>query len=127
MKIFIYALISFWTFSTWGSECSFNGRSLYILNEEKDYDVEFAIRMPFPLKLMETLEKHFGKFNKAQCKSALVAAKITRLSKNQIYYAFYTNQTSCDGGNSYGVVFKSTDKDGVSPVAIIEDSYLDCL
>lgn len=76
---------------------------------------------------METLEKYFGEFSEKQCKSAIVVAKIIHVYKKEVFYAFYTNQDNCDGGNSYGVVFKSTDKEGASPVATIEDSYVDCI
>ena len=128
MKFYLFsALIALSPLSTWASTCSFNGRSLSVLNEHKDYEVEFAVKVPFPPKLLNTLEKYFGKFSEKECKNAIVVAKIVRISKNEVFYAFYTNQNQCDGGNSYGVVFKSSDKKGVAPIATIEDSYVDCL
>ncbi len=128
MKVFLFtALIALSPFSTWASTCSFNGQSLSTLSQHDDYEVEFAVKIPFPPKLMETLEKHFGEFSEKDCKNAIVVTKIFRVSKKETLYAFYTNQDSCDGGNSYGVIFKSTDKEGVAPIATIEDLYIDCL
>lgn len=128
MKFYLFlTLIALSPLSTWASTCSFNGRSLSSLNQYKDYEVEFAVKAPFPPKLLETLEKYFGNFSEKNCKNAIVAAKIIYVPKKEIFYAFYTNQDSCDGGNSYGIVLKSGDMDATKPIATIEDSFVDCL
>lgn len=127
MKHILCALIILSPFSTWAYTCKFRGQSLTQLNEMDDYKVEFAAKIPFPPKLLETLEKYFGNFSDEKCKNAIVAAKINHVSKKETLYAFYTNENDCDGGNSYGLVFRSTDKDHTSPIATIEDSRLECL
>ena len=127
MKIFFLATMIFLsTASIFASTCELNGKALQTLKDDT-FDVEFSIKTPFPPKLMEILEKYFGKFSKEQCSNSIVAAKIVNTKNKDYYLAFYTNEDKCDGGNSYGIIIKGSDSEAANPVATIEDSYIDCL
>jgi hypothetical protein len=128
MKKFIIAFVLLFSGSSlFASECALKDMNLNNLKSPEGFDLEYSIQVPFPPKLMEILEKYFGKFSKENCKNSIVVTKITNKKTSEYYLAFYTNENRCDGGNSYGVVFKGTDLQSQVPVATIEDSYVDCL
>lgn len=48
-------------------------------------------------------------------------------SSGQIYTAIASNEDSCDGGNTFGYVLKGTAILPSALVAMIQDSYIQCL
>jgi hypothetical protein len=126
MKIATALLVLTLSTAVFASECPLDGKNLNTFQTDTDFETQFAIHMPFPPKLLEILEKYFGKFSKANCENSIVITKIINKKTSEYYLAFYTNENRCDGGNSYGVVFKGGDS-SQHPVATIEDSYIDCL
>jgi hypothetical protein len=109
------------------AECIFNGTNLDTLNRDEHLDVEFGIKVPLPPDLFEILEKYFGKFSKKECENSIAITKIVNRKTSEYYFAFYTDDNHCDGGNSYGVIFKGGAENSQSPMATIEDSYIECL
>lgn len=126
MKIML-GFIIFFSSPLQASNCIFTGTHLDNLKENKNYELEYSLKIPFPLKLFEILEKRFGKFSKKDCENSITATKIKYIPANEYYYAFYTNENKCDGGNSYGVVFKSSESKPTESIGVIEDSYIECL
>lgn len=54
---------------------------------------------------------------------------ITLISKNsgQLYTAIASNEDNCDGGNTFGYVVKGTSIQAGAIMAMIQDSYIQCL
>lgn len=126
MKI-VLSLVMLFSFSAFGATCDFEDKNLQSMKKDSNYELDFAVKIPFPPKILEIIEKYFGNFSEEKCQNSIVAAKIMKKQTREIYYAFYTNQTSCDGGNSYGIIVKEDDKTAAKPIATIEDLYIDCL
>lgn len=61
-----------------------------------------------------------------QCNHVRVI-RLRSKSSGQIYTAIASNEDSCDGGNTFGYVVKGTSIQASSPIAMIQDSYIQCL
>lgn len=124
MKIITFFLIFFLVSQSQAASCALDGKNLRNLSGDGVYELQLHIQLPFPPKLFDFLEKYFGKFSKKNCENSIEITRIKNTKTLDSYLAFYTYQTQCDGGNSYGIIFKESDPDRV--FAIIEDSYIDC-
>lgn len=109
------------------ARCPFEGLSLSHLEESSDYEFKKIGTVPFPQALVTSQNTLLGDLPEKECKEAFIADQVKIKSSGKIYTAFYSNEDSCDGGNSYGVMVEGTQPDPKKAVATIEDSDLWCL
>lgn len=123
MKVLLALATLFFVQQINAAECPFGKTDLGSLDDSV-YELQFAVQVPLPPKFFELLEKYFGELSKKDCQNSIEVTKIKNRKTQVSYLAFYTNQDRCDGGNSFGFIFKESQPDRV--VATIEDSYIDC-
>lgn len=102
--------------------CSVEDTSIYQVREESDFTEISAKDVAFPGYLFSQFES-LGDFDYESCKDAVTEVTMQAADGSRIRM-LYTNEDSCDGGNSYGIVI---DDKTLAPVALINDSDISCL
>ena len=125
MKTILFLFIS------WGflkvEACPFQGMSVSAVEDSPDFISSESKWAPFPEPLYLKYESRLGGLPLSECKEAIIANSIQVKKTGKIYTAFYTNDDSCDGGNSYGMIIEGTDPRTDKVIATIEDSDIVCI
>ena len=125
MKTILFLFIS-WGFLK-AEACPFEGVSLGSLQEQAEFTTTESQPTPFPETLYLRYQSRLGALPLSECHDAVVASQIRMKATGKIFTAFYTNDDSCDGGNSYGMIVEGLEARADRAVASIEDSDILCL
>ena len=129
--VLISALSSAISVSASQKKCEFEGLSLSSLSEENSRfkNTETKDKMIGLPKIFSAYKDSLGEFSSKDCQKSVRKTHFQSLDSSKAYTFYYTNEDSCDGGNSYGLIIgnkaDSPNKDGV--IALITDSDISCL
>jgi hypothetical protein len=125
MKTVFFFFVSLGFFKA--EACPFEGMSIGGVDDSSDFISSESKWAPFPEPLYLKYESRLGGLPLNECKESVIANSIQVKKTGKIYTAFYTNDDSCDGGNSYGMIIEGTDPRVDKVIATIEDSDIVCV
>jgi hypothetical protein len=125
MKTILFFFISLGFFKS--EACPFEGMSVSSVEDSADFISSPSKWAPFPQPLYLKYESRLGGLPLSECKDAVIANSIQSKKTGKIYTAYYTNDDTCDGGNSYGMIVEGSDPRTDKVIATIEDSDIICL
>ncbi len=109
-------------------ECVFKDLELGQIYEG-DTPFEMLEETAKQIDVPEIFSKYVGEMDQEQCKGAVQEILVRSKDDQSVYTFLYTNEDSCDGGNSFGVILSdetpAPNEDKV--IATISDSFIDCL
>ena len=125
MKTILFFFISLGFFKV--EACPFEGMSIGGVDDSTEFISSESKWAPFPAPLYLKYEYRLGGLPLSECKEAVIANSIQVKKTGKIYTAFYTNDDTCDGGNSYGMIIEGTEPRTDKVIATIEDSDIICV
>lgn len=106
--------------------CPFEDLQLSELEGSLEFILGAERATSFPAALFNSFEQNLAKFDANECQDAIRIRPITHGPTSQRFFAVYTTQDGCDGGNTYGLILKSADLAAKNVVATIQDSFIFC-
>lgn len=107
--------------------CPFDGMTLTSIEDSSEFTSTASDWVSYPTGLFGGFTNLLGLLSPSECKEAVIANQITDKKTGKVYTAYYTNDDSCDGGNSYGMIVEGTEPLLNRAVASIQDSDISCV
>lgn len=107
--------------------CPFEGMSVSGVEDSTEFVSSESKWAPFPEPLYLKYESRLGGLPLSECKESVIANSIQVKKTGKLYTTFYTNDDTCDGGNSYGMIVEGQEARADKVIATIEDSDIICL
>lgn len=106
--------------------CPFEDLQLSELEDLSQFSLGTETAIPFPAALFRSYKRSLSPFSAEECRDSIrVRPVFDRLSAQQ-FFAVYTNDDSCDGGNTYGLILVSEELKEENVVGVIQDSFIFC-
>ncbi|MFS4461057.1 hypothetical protein [Bdellovibrio sp. HCB2-146] len=121
---FIFITLGFYSNSY---ACPFEGMTLTSIEDSPDFTSTPSDWVSYPTRLFKGFSNLLDMLSPSECKEAVIANQITDNKTGIVYTAFYTNDDSCDGGNSYGMIVEGKEPRLSKAVASIQDSDIACV
>lgn len=107
--------------------CPFQGLSVGAVEDSSEFVSSESKWAKFPETLYLKFKSRLGGLPISECKDSVITNTIDVKKTGKRYTAFYTNDDTCDGGNSYGMIVEGNEPRTEKVIATIEDSDIVCL